>query len=150
MPSNYPPIADHGLIGDLQTAALVATNGTIDWFCCPRFDSPSVFASLLDHEKGGKFELHAVDDCVTKQMYQPDTAVVITRFLSPQGVAEVMDFMPIENPTAVTDHHRIGRAVRGVRGELEPSSPGLRLIWRGGVRLPPEKRSPSVPRSRPI
>jgi GH15 family glucan-1,4-alpha-glucosidase len=117
--SNYPPIADHGLIGDLQTAALVATDGTIDWFCCPRFDSPSVFASLLDHGKGGKFELHAVDDCITKQMYQPDTAVLITRFLSEKGVAEVMDFMPIENPGVVTDHHRIGRAVRGVRGELD-------------------------------
>jgi GH15 family glucan-1,4-alpha-glucosidase len=77
--ASYPPIADHGLIGDLQTAALIDTDGTIDWFCCPRFDSPSVFASLLDHEKGGRFELHAVDDCVTKQMYLPDTAVLVTR-----------------------------------------------------------------------
>ncbi len=50
----YPPIADHGLIGDLQTAALVTTDGTIDWWCCPRYDSPSVFASLLDHDKGGR------------------------------------------------------------------------------------------------
>ena len=120
MPSPYPPIADHGLIGDLQTAALVATDGTIDWFCCPRFDSPSIFASLLDHKKGGRFALRAVDDdCVTKQMYQPDTAILITRFLSEKGVAEVIDFMPIENPTVATDHHRIGRAVRGVRGELD-------------------------------
>ena len=53
----YPPIAEHGLIGDLQTAALVTTDGTIDWFCCPRFDSPSVFASLLDREKGGHFRI---------------------------------------------------------------------------------------------
>jgi GH15 family glucan-1,4-alpha-glucosidase len=117
--SSYPPIADHGLIGDLQTAALVATDGTIDWFCCPRFDSPSVFASLLDEHKGGRFQLHAVDECVTKQMYLPDTAVLITRFLSPQGVAEVVDFMPIENPGVATDHHRLARAVRGVRGELD-------------------------------
>ena len=119
MPSSYPPIADHGLIGDLQTAALVATDGTVDWFCCPRFDSPSVFASLLDHRKGGRFELHAVDDCVTKQMYLPDTAILVTRFLSSKGVAEVIDFMPIEYPGIVTDHHRLARAVRGVRGELE-------------------------------
>ena len=55
--SNYPAIADHGLIGDLQTAALVTTDGTVDWFCCPRFDSPSIFASLLDERKGGHFAL---------------------------------------------------------------------------------------------
>jgi Trehalase-like, N-terminal len=90
--ADYPDIADHGLIGDLQTAALVTTDGTIDWFCCPRFDSPSVFASLLDHEKGGRFTLHPVDtDCVSKQMYLPDTAVLVTRFLSPKGVVEVTD-----------------------------------------------------------
>jgi len=118
--SNYPPIADHGLIGDLQTAALVATDGTIDWFCCPRFDSPSVFASLLDHRKGGHFALSPVGtDCVSKQMYLPDTAVLVTRFLSPKGVAEVVDFMPIEKPAIATDHHRLVRTVRGVRGELE-------------------------------
>jgi GH15 family glucan-1,4-alpha-glucosidase len=117
--TSYPPIADHGLIGDLQTAAIVATDGTIDWFCCPRFDSPSVFASLLDQRKGGRFALHTVDDCVTKQMYLPDTAVLVTRFLSEKGVAEVVDFMPIENPGVATDHHRLARAVRGVRGELD-------------------------------
>ena len=54
---SYPPIAEHGLIGDLQTAALVTTDGTIDWFCCPRFDSPSVFGALLDDEKGGRFAI---------------------------------------------------------------------------------------------
>ncbi|HZR13628.1 MAG TPA: glycoside hydrolase family 15 protein [Acidimicrobiia bacterium] len=119
MPS-YPPIADHGLIGDLQTAALVTTGGTIDWFCTPRFDSPSVFASLLDSEKGGSFGLAPVGaNHVMKQMYLPDTAVLVTRSLSPDGVAEVIDFMPIENPAVVTDRHRIVRAVRGIRGEVE-------------------------------
>jgi len=116
----YPPIADHGLIGDLQTAALVATDGTVDWFCCPRFDSPSVFASLLDHARGGRFTLAPVGTGhVTKQMYLPDTAVLVTRHLSPAGVAEVVDFMPIENPGAETDHHRLVRAVRGIRGQVE-------------------------------
>jgi GH15 family glucan-1,4-alpha-glucosidase len=119
MPS-YPPIADHGLIGDLQTAALVATDGTVDWFCCPRFDSPSVFASLLDGDRGGRFTLAPVGTGhVTKQMYLPDTAVLVTRHLSPEGVAEVIDFMPIENPGAATDHHRLVRAVRGIRGQVE-------------------------------
>src|SRR6478609_5982600 len=75
-PMSYPPIADHGLIGDLQTAALVGTDGTIDWFCCPRFDSPSVFASLLDDTRGGRFDLAPVgSDFTAKQMYLPDTAI---------------------------------------------------------------------------
>ncbi len=118
--SKYPPIADHGLIGDLQTAALVTTEGTVDWFCLPRFDSPSVFASLLDHRKGGHFALAPTSsDHGTKQMYLPDTAVLVTRSLSPAGVAEVIDFMPIENPGVATDRHRLVRAVRGIRGEVE-------------------------------
>ena len=94
--SRYPEIADHGLIGDLQTAALVATDGTVDWFCCPRFDSPSVFASLLDADHGGYFRVGPDrDDYVTKQLYVPDTAILITRFLTPDGVGEVHDFMPV-------------------------------------------------------
>src|SRR3954453_14456650 len=117
---SYPAIADHGLIGDLQTAALVGTDGTVDWFCCPRFDSPSVFASLLDHRKGGRFTLAPVGvDYVTKQMYLPDTAVLVTRYLSEAGVAEVVDYMPIANPSLPTDRHRLARGIRGIRGSLE-------------------------------
>ena len=95
----FPKISEHGLIGDLQTAALVATDGTIDWFCVPRFDAPSVFASLLDAERGGRFRI-APDgsDVVTKQLYFPDTAVLMTRFMTPDGVGEVIDFMPIDEP----------------------------------------------------
>src|SRR3954463_9880976 len=92
----YPAIADHGLIGDLQTSALVATDGTIDWFCCPRFDSPSVFASLLDHRQGRHFSIRPEGTGhTTKQLYLPGTAILITRFLSPEGVGEVVDFMPV-------------------------------------------------------
>src|SRR6516165_5021693 len=100
-----PLIADHGLIGDLQTAALVATDGTIDWYCCPRFDSPSVFARLLDHRRGGYFRIAPeAEDCVVKQLYFPDTAVLITRFMSEEGVCELVDFMPIaDDPKQVTD-----------------------------------------------
>jgi GH15 family glucan-1,4-alpha-glucosidase len=115
----YPPIADHGLIGDLQTAALVSTDGTIDFFCCPRFDSPSVFASLLDDRKGGRFAVSPTGEFVTKQMYLPDSAVLVTRFLSEGGVAELVDFMPIENPGIVTDRHRVVRSIRGVRGKVD-------------------------------
>src|SRR5262249_20213781 len=79
----YPPIADHGLIGDLQTTALVTTDGTIDWFCCPRFDSPSIFAALLDRRRGGYFRIAADEpDFVTKQLYFPDSAILITRFMT--------------------------------------------------------------------
>ena len=81
--NQYPNIADHGLIGDLQTAALVTTDGTVDWFCAPRFDSPSVFASLLDAEHGGYFRVGPdTDNYVTKQLYFPDTAILITRFMT--------------------------------------------------------------------
>jgi GH15 family glucan-1,4-alpha-glucosidase len=116
----YPLISDHGLIGDLQTAALVATDGTIDWFCTPRFDSPSVFASLLDEERGGRFRIApSARDYVTKQLYFPDTAILITRFMTPDGVGEVVDFMPIVAPERATDHHQLVRLVRVVRGEME-------------------------------
>ena len=113
-------IADHGLIGDLQTAALVATNGTIDWYCCPRFDSPSVFARILDHQRGGYFRIAPENEAsVVKQLYFPDTAVLITRFMSEEGVCELVDFMPIaDDPKQATDRHRIVRMVRGIRGEV--------------------------------
>ena len=115
----YPPIAEHGLIGDLQTAALVASDGTVDFYCYPRFDSPTVFASLLDDKRGGRFALAPRGPHATKQMYLPNTAVLVTRYLSPDGVAEVVDFLPIENPTIVTDRHRLVRMVRGIRGQVE-------------------------------
>ena len=118
MADTYPNIADHGLIGDLQTAALVATDGTIDWFCLPRFDSPSVFASLLDAERGGYCSVRpTTDDYVTRQLYVPDTAILITRFLTEAGVGEVVDFMPIAGDEA-TDRHRLVRMLRVVRGTM--------------------------------
>jgi GH15 family glucan-1,4-alpha-glucosidase len=116
----YPPIESHGMIGDLQTAALVVDDGTIDWFCSPRFDSPSIFAALLDYEKGGHFQITAQggDDIVVRQLYMPDSAVLITRFMTTEGVGEVVDFMPISDPDIVTNHHRIVRIVRSVRGDM--------------------------------
>ena len=124
--ARYPNIADHGLIGDLQTAALVTTDGVLDWFCCPRFDSPSVFASLLDAERGGFYRIAPDrDDYVARQLYLPDTAVLITRFMTPNGVGEVHDFMPVVEGPA-TGRHRLVRNIRVVRGvmrfaiEIEP------------------------------
>ena len=114
----YPDISKHGLIGDLQTAALVSTDGTIDWMCCPRFDSPSIFASLLDHDRGGHFRVAPDrDDYVSRQLYFPDTAILITRFMTPDGTGEVVDFMPVTEGSA-TDRHRLVRLVRVVRGSM--------------------------------
>jgi GH15 family glucan-1,4-alpha-glucosidase len=117
--NDYPPISDHGLIGDMQTSALVTKDGTIDFFCAPRFDSPSIFASLLDVRKGGRFRIAPKpDDCTTTQMYFPQSACLITRFMTDAGVGELVDFMPVDNPTVVTDNHKIVRGVRCLRGEL--------------------------------
>src|SRR3954451_4264773 len=86
----YLPIAEHGLIGDLHTVALVGTDGTIDWYCCPRFDAPSLFGAILDKERGGHWRIVPSSARWTiKQRYIPDTNVLITRFLSPDGVGEL-------------------------------------------------------------
>jgi GH15 family glucan-1,4-alpha-glucosidase len=114
----YLPIAEHGVIGDLHTVALVGTDGTIDWFCTPHFDSPSVFASLLDRRRGGHFRVApARPGWTSKQLYLPDTNVLITRFLSPEGVAEVEDFMPV-SASGERHRQRLIRRVIGVRGEI--------------------------------
>ncbi|MEV0197836.1 glycoside hydrolase family 15 protein [Nonomuraea sp. NPDC050691] len=116
--SRYLPIAEHGLIGDLRTVALVGTDGTIDWYCCPSFDSPSVFASILDADRGGAFELAAAVPAKTKQFYFPDTNVLITRFFTGDGVGEIQDFMPVTVDTGEADRHRLIRRVLCVRGEI--------------------------------
>lgn len=120
-PSRYLPIAEHGLIGDLRTVALVGTDGTIDWYCCPRFDAPSVFAAILDADRGGAFELAAAVPARTKQFYFPDTNVLITRFFTEDGVGEIQDFMPVSEGSGdggEADRHRLIRRVVCVRGSI--------------------------------
>jgi GH15 family glucan-1,4-alpha-glucosidase len=117
--SDYLPIAEHGLIGDLYSVALVGTDGTIDWYCCPRFDSPSVFGSILDAGRGGHYRLAPTNaGWSSQQLYLPDTNVLITRFLSPDGVAEVADFMPAAPVTGGERGQQLVRRVVGVRGQL--------------------------------
>ena len=117
--SDYPLISDHGLIGDLQTTALVTMDGAIDFFCAPRFDSPSIFASLLDARKGGRFQITSTrHDRTTTQIYFPQSACLITRFMTDAGIGELLDFMPVDDPTSVTDNHKIVRVVRCLRGEM--------------------------------
>src|SRR6476620_8751461 len=116
MADRYAPIEDYGIIGDLHTVALVGKNASIDFLCLPSFDSPSVFAALLDVDRGGHFQIAPhLDDAVHKQLYLPDTNVLLTRFLSDSGVAEVSDFMPVED---AGEAHNLVRRAKTVRGEL--------------------------------
>ena len=115
----YQPIEDYGIIGDLHTVALVGMNGSVDWFCFPRFDSPSVFAAILDDKKGGHFKITALADGAThKQFYWPDSNVLVTRFLCPDGVGQVVDFMPVGLPRDSQDRHQLVRGVRCIRGTM--------------------------------
>lgn len=112
---SYRRIEEHAVIGDLHTVALVAVDGTISFLCAPSFDSPSVFASLLDHERGGHFSVSAFDAPTHKQLYLPDTNVLLTRFLDDAGVAEVSDFMPVADAGVP---HNIVRRAKAVQGDV--------------------------------
>jgi len=116
----YERIEDHGVIGNMRTVALVSVRGAIDWYCFPRFDSPSVFAALLDDEKGGSFTIRPLEDRVSyKQLYWPDTNVLLTRFLSPDGVGEIEDFMPVGRAALLAGcQDELVRRVKVVRGSL--------------------------------
>jgi GH15 family glucan-1,4-alpha-glucosidase len=117
---SYLPIAEHGVIGDLHTVALVGSEGTIDWYCCPTFDSPSVFAAILDAERGGRFALRPdAEDWTTKQLYFPETNVLITRFLTGRGVGEVQDFMPVGELRRGEHRQRLIRRIVTVRGRMQ-------------------------------
>jgi GH15 family glucan-1,4-alpha-glucosidase len=116
----YQPIEDYGIIGNMRTAALVGMNGSIDWLCFPHFDSPSVFAAILDDEKGGRFEISPTQQEIgSKQFYLPDTNVLVTRFLSPNGVGEITDFMPAGLPRGSQWHDHLIRRVKVTRGSVE-------------------------------
>src|SRR5262245_54525527 len=117
MESRYAPIEDYGIIGDLHTIALVGMDASIDFLCLPYFDSPSVFAALLDADRGGRFQIAPqLGDTTHQQLYLPDTSVLLTRFLSDAGVAEVSDFMPVEDAGVA---HNIVRRAKTVRGEVQ-------------------------------
>ncbi len=92
-------IEDYALIGDTHSAGLVGRDGSIDWLCLPRFDSPSVFAAILDDRKGGRYRIAPPGDGARhKQFYWPNTNILITRFLHPDGIGEVVDYMPVGGP----------------------------------------------------
>jgi GH15 family glucan-1,4-alpha-glucosidase len=116
---SYQPIENYGIIGNMRTVALVGMNGSIDWYCCPHFDSPSIFGALLDDKKGGRFQIWADADGVRhKQSYWPSTNVLVTRFLLTDGIVELEDFMPAGLPSDSPEYHHIYRRVRCVRGSV--------------------------------
>ena len=115
----YLPIEEYGLIGNMRTSALVGVNGSIDWFCFPHFDSPSVFGAILDEHKGGWCKITSQgNDATHKQYYWPDTNILVTRFLSEQGVGQVVDFMPVDLKATEAGHHGIIRRVQAIRGNV--------------------------------
>jgi GH15 family glucan-1,4-alpha-glucosidase len=112
----YLPIEDYGIVGDLNTVALIGRNGSIDFMCFPDFDSPTIFAAILDNEKGGRFQLHPVKEQIRyKQLYLPDTNILLTRFLSDDGIGELTDFMPVQ---ALNRGNELIRRVTTVQGKL--------------------------------
>src|SRR5258706_6630818 len=110
------PIENHCIVGNLRTAALIGLDGAVNFLCWPRFDSPSIFDSVIDDERGGSFELTPVlNGPRHRQLYLPDTNVLLTRFLSSDGVAEISDFMTIGDLDAGS---RLVRRVKAVRGSI--------------------------------
>ncbi|MFQ5944965.1 MAG: glycoside hydrolase family 15 protein [Anaerolineae bacterium] len=115
----YLPIENYGIIGDMRTVALVGLNGSIDWLCYPYFDSPSIFGGILDDSKGGRFKISPTRQEVThKQLYFPDTNVLMTRFVTPDGVGEVNDFMPVTGFRVIPGRPQVIRRVKVVRGTM--------------------------------
>lgn len=115
--SDYPPIESYGIVGNLQTVALIGRNGSVDFYCYPDFDSPSVFARLLDKNRGGYFQISpASEDATQRQMYLPDTNVLVTRFLSAAGILEIIDFMPL---TRDSNSRKLVRIVKSVHGDID-------------------------------
>jgi len=116
----YKNIGEYGIIGDLHTIALVGIDGSIDWCCLPRFDAPSVFGAILDQKAGGHFRISPIDPGNTRQMYLPETNILLTRFLQHDGVGELTDFMPVESDEAGyrPRRHQIIRMLSVIRGTV--------------------------------
>src|SRR6204780_968438 len=115
-PAGYLPIEEHGIVGDLRTVALVGAGGTIDWYCPSRFDAPSLFGALLDAGKGGYFSLRSRSSGRPKQLYLPDTNILLPRFQGAEAVGEVIDFMVPETSSTRRARDLLVRQARAVRG----------------------------------
>jgi GH15 family glucan-1,4-alpha-glucosidase len=148
--ASYPPISDYALIGDCRSAGLVCRDGSLDWLCFPRFDSPSVFAALLDAKKGGRFRVRPVGEYGCERRYSPDTNVLETTFRCPSGAFVLRDLMSVSSErdkrASLTAEHEVLREVEGLDGEVDVEvlyaprpnygliSPTLERQWDGGLR----------------
>jgi GH15 family glucan-1,4-alpha-glucosidase len=121
--SGYHRIEDYALIGDCRCAALVSRFGSIDWLCLPRFDSPSVFAAILDYRKGGHFSICPAEKYNSRQSYIDKTNVLETVFSSDSGVLRLIDLMPIstreEIKRTLLPQREVLRSVQCLEGEVE-------------------------------
>ena len=115
----FPKIGDYAVIGDCRSAALVSKHGSIDWLCWPRFDSPSIFAALLDRERGGSWSISPVGEYSVTRHYLPDTNTVQTEFVTPSGTAVLTDLMPVRENTSLVPDHEIIRQVECTSGEVK-------------------------------
>ena len=118
----FQPIENYGVIGNMRSIALVSVEGSIDFLCYPDFDSPTIFAALLDAERGGSFALNPdLEEMRVKQLYLPNTNILLTRFLSESGVAEVTDFMPVGSEKDKSKQrygNHIIRMLRVIKGQV--------------------------------
>src|SRR5215212_7941815 len=119
----YPPIDDYALIGDCRSAGLVSRDGSLDWLCLPRFDSPSIFAAVLDAENGGRFFLRPIGEFRTERRYLANTNVLETVFRTPTGACVLRDLMSISSEedkrAHLTPEHEVLRELEGLEGEVE-------------------------------
>jgi len=114
---SFQPIENYGVIGNMQSIALVGMDGSIDFLCYPEFDSPTVFAALLDDKKGGRFQIEPqLSNARVRHLYLPETNILMTRFLAEEGVAELTDYMPIEDDGG--QPNEIVRTVSVTRGNV--------------------------------
>jgi len=121
--TSYPPIDDYALIGDSRSAGLVSREGSLDWLCLPRFDSPSIFAAVLDAENGGRFLVRPLGEFRTERRYLPDTNVLETVFRTPTGACALRDLMSVSSEedkrAYLTPEHEVLRELEGLEGEVE-------------------------------
>jgi GH15 family glucan-1,4-alpha-glucosidase len=114
---SFQPIENYGVIGNMRSIALVGMNGSIDFLCYPDFDSPTVFAALLDDTAGGCFQIEPqLTNARIRQLYLPETNILLTRYLAEEGVAELTDYMPIEKDAE--QPNEIIRTISVIRGNV--------------------------------